>query len=295
MALVFTDSSKPYFAKPLALKNLLGETAYNDLKKLLDPCCGIGLDKICTAPCGGGPASPLNSIQYNNGGVFYGDYLFLRDPITKETVITRVPTLGTDAGFVVNKNLPFISSLLSQPVEGSELYWQDTVSGYGSSIVTASLDGTSPSSSMVAGNTITGNVASIAVLLDDVTTQRWVFNGNASNTISNKAAQVGALADNTTARAEIEAENITTSEKSKVAVFPEEASIRYESGLGSFNTLKVSANGHQIKIDLGTLNITGIVGIPSYADDAAAVVGGLVTGDLYKTTTAGSTFLKIVP
>lgn len=242
-----------------------------------------------------GVANPLNSVQYNKNGHFFGDSLFLRDPITKETVITRVTTSGTDTGFVVNKNLPFISSVLGSLVEGSELYWQNTVGGYGSSIVTASLDGTSPNSSMVAANTITGNAASIAVLLDDVATQRWVFNGNASNTISNKAAQVGAFADNTTARAEIEAENITTSEKSKVAVFPEEASIRYESGLGSFNTLKVSANGHQIKIDLGTLNIAGIVGIPSYADDAAASGGGLLSGDLYKTTTLGSTYLKIVP
>lgn len=35
--------------------------------------------------------------------------------------------------------------------------------------------------------------------------------------------------------------------------------------------------------------------VPTYADDAAAVVGGLTTGDVYKTTTGGSTFLKIVP
>lgn len=35
--------------------------------------------------------------------------------------------------------------------------------------------------------------------------------------------------------------------------------------------------------------------VPSYADDAAATVGGLTTGDVYKTTTGGSTFLKIVP
>lgn len=36
-------------------------------------------------------------------------------------------------------------------------------------------------------------------------------------------------------------------------------------------------------------------GIPSYADDAAAVGGGLVSNEVYKTTTGGSTFLKIVP
>jgi hypothetical protein len=36
--------------------------------------------------------------------------------------------------------------------------------------------------------------------------------------------------------------------------------------------------------------------VPVYTSDAAAItMGGLTTGDLYKTTTAGSTFLKIVP
>ena len=35
--------------------------------------------------------------------------------------------------------------------------------------------------------------------------------------------------------------------------------------------------------------------VPTYADDAAAGVGGLTSGQLYKTTSGGSTFLKIVP
>jgi len=38
-----------------------------------------------------------------------------------------------------------------------------------------------------------------------------------------------------------------------------------------------------------------IDGVPQYADDATAIADGLVTGDLYSTTVAGSTFLKIVP
>ncbi len=38
-----------------------------------------------------------------------------------------------------------------------------------------------------------------------------------------------------------------------------------------------------------------ITNVPEYANDAAAVVGGLPVGTLYKTTTAGSTVLKIVP
>ena len=44
---------KSYFAKELALRILLGDTAYNDLKRLMDPCCGTGVDKVitCSAQC----------------------------------------------------------------------------------------------------------------------------------------------------------------------------------------------------------------------------------------------------
>lgn len=38
-----------------------------------------------------------------------------------------------------------------------------------------------------------------------------------------------------------------------------------------------------------------ISNVPDYADDAAATGGGLTSGQLYKTTDSGSTFLKIVP
>lgn len=44
--------------------------------------------------------------------------------------------------------------------------------------------------------------------------------------------------------------------------------------------------------------ITGlhkITNVPTYADDAAAISGGLTTGNLYKTTTGGITALNIVP
>lgn len=47
-------------------------------------------------------------------------------------------------------------------------------------------------------------------------------------------------------------------------------------------------------IDLANDRVT-IASVPAFADDAAAAVGGLTTGQLYKTTTGGSTFLKIVP
>lgn len=42
-------------------------------------------------------------------------------------------------------------------------------------------------------------------------------------------------------------------------------------------------------------HIFTLSGIPTHADDAAASGAGLTSGTLYKTTTGGSTFLKIVP
>lgn len=53
-------------------------------------------------------------------------------------------------------------------------------------------------------------------------------------------------------------------------------------------------NGTYIQINDATQLVT-ITNVPSYADDAAATGAGLTSGQLYKTTTAGSTFLKIVP
>ena len=52
MAVQFSET-KPYFAKTLALKNLLGERAFSDFKRLMDPCCGTGVDKViaCSEEC----------------------------------------------------------------------------------------------------------------------------------------------------------------------------------------------------------------------------------------------------
>lgn len=46
---------KGYFAKELALRTLFGDKAFADLKKLMDPCCGPGVDGLCTEPCGSTP------------------------------------------------------------------------------------------------------------------------------------------------------------------------------------------------------------------------------------------------
>lgn len=54
--------------------------------------------------------------------------------------------------------------------------------------------------------------------------------------------------------------------------------------------------GNRTFIELDDVNQTiTINNVQSYADDAAATGAGLVTGNVYKTTTGGSTYLKIVP
>lgn len=52
------------------------------------------------------------------------------------------------------------------------------------------------------------------------------------------------------------------------------------------------------QVPVFTINLAGqlnIANVENYADDAAAITGGLISGDIYQTTTGGSTFLKRVP
>jgi len=53
-------------------------------------------------------------------------------------------------------------------------------------------------------------------------------------------------------------------------------------------------SGTYINVD-DSLGVVIITNVNAYANDAAATGAGLTTGSLYKTTVAGSTFLKIVP
>jgi len=62
----------------------------------------------------------------------------------------------------------------------------------------------------------------------------------------------------------------------------------------SFGDINSINNGTFITVDDISQLVT-ISNVPTYADDAAAVVGGLTTGQLYKTTTGGITSLNIVP
>ncbi len=64
---------------------------------------------------------------------------------------------------------------------------------------------------------------------------------------------------------------------------------KYEIGdLGGF------LNSTKVTID-DVNQLVKITNVPTYADDASAITGGLSTGHLYKTTTGGITSLNIVP
>jgi hypothetical protein len=72
--------------------------------------------------------------------------------------------------------------------------------------------------------------------------------------------------------------------------------VRFRSPLGKSIIGDSTLAGNSTLIEVDDLTeLVKITNVPIFADDAAAGVGGLVTGQLYKTTTGGSTFLKIVP
>jgi hypothetical protein len=66
--------------------------------------------------------------------------------------------------------------------------------------------------------------------------------------------------------------------------------------VSSAGSIKLNAgvNNTQIYIDDIKQLIT-ITNVPTYANDAAAIAANLITGNLYKSTTAGVTNLHIVP
>lgn len=79
---------------------------------------------------------------------------------------------------------------------------------------------------------------------------------------------------------------------SQIQATPTLARIHWDDGLGNDIIVTTDVNGVTIDAQNGKVKVTNV---PTYANDAAALVGGLTTGQLYKTTVLGSTFLKIVP
>jgi hypothetical protein len=70
--------------------------------------------------------------------------------------------------------------------------------------------------------------------------------------------------------------------------------INKEDGKYQLGDLNSKYNGTQISINDISKLVT-ITNVPLFQNDADASAGGLISGQLYKTTTDGSTILKIVP
>jgi len=94
----------------------------------------------------------------------------------------------------------------------------------------------------------------------------------------------------------------TTLDVSRIGLYEDSSSVfttisgidygfRSEVGVVTIGNL---ISGTYIKVDDLNQKIT-VNNVPTYADDAAAITGGLTTGMLYKTTTGGTTSLNIVP
>lgn len=69
--------------------------------------------------------------------------------------------------------------------------------------------------------------------------------------------------------------------------------VKAQGGIATFGAID-GGNGTKIEVEDFT-SLVKITNVPTYADDAAAGVGGLTSGMLYKTTTTGVTALNIVP
>lgn len=289
---------KNYFANPLALKNLLGPTAYSDFKRLMDPCCGIGLSKICTDPCGGGgtPSLPLNSIQYNSEGAFFGDSLFTRNATTKDTIIGQ--SSGTVA-FGLQQNSDIVGIGFTG---GSFNYYTDSstnivsLAGTGDETIGGGFPGTSQ---LLTINTVTQDQAVLKTFYDTGTSEMFVLggaiNGNINSLFSFDSVEASLYYTNDN--------GVTSStfiaENGNAKIFTENAGVEYFARLttnGVFEIYNNTTATSYFKVDVVENKLTiNLDLVPTYADDAAAITGTLTSGDVYKTTTLGSTYLKIVP
>lgn len=63
---------------------------------------------------------------------------------------------------------------------------------------------------------------------------------------------------------------------------------------GIIKLLQSSSGIPKFSVNMATGQVN-TPGIPTYVDDAAAILGGLVSGDWYKTTNSGVTSINIVP
>jgi hypothetical protein len=284
--------------------SLITDTFQNNAVSLLDwlgidltnGSSSLVLSQAGTWVSNGSPSLPLNSIQYNNGGVFQGDSLFTRNFITKDTIIGQAS--GTVA-FGLQQNSDILGLGLTS---GSFNYYSDSASdivgmvGTGDDTASAGFAGTS---ALFTFNTTTQDFARIKTYYDTDTSEMVVLeqaiNGNTNSTMS---------LDSTEARLYYTNDDGVTSSKfiaesSDAKIFTENAGVEYFARLtttGVFEIYNNTTSTSYFKVDVVENKLTiNLDLVPTYADDAAAITGTLTSGDVYKTTTLGSTYLKIVP
>jgi len=140
---------------------------------------------------------------------------------------------------------------------------------------------------LVSDNKIRGQASNSDIFLDLDKTNLLYQIGDVSAADNGTRIRIDDL--NQTIRSYIAGEYIVqdTSNNRYFSVFPTGRIVQIGDYASNFNGTYVSVD------DINQL--VRISNVPDYADDAAAILGGLNSGHLYKTTTGGSTFLKIVP
>ena len=234
-------------------------------------------------------------LAYNDGANQFNNLVFNTnsttltwDADTTDTIITKLEQSQDILGLA--------------GLSGSALTWQDT----GTEIVgfvgagDASGSGLFPGTAIMGTSSLTtGASAIIATNYDNVNNIAVAI-----AYIANGDFESGFSFDDTNAL--IQYKNGTTGLQSAFEASVGSAIMRYTSsgiteyqtvlGDGIFQILDSTNNINYLIIDIINSSMTiNPTLVPTYADDAEAVVSGLTSGQLYKTTTGGSTFLKIVP
>jgi hypothetical protein len=275
----------------------------------------------CKANCAsaGTPSLPLNSIQYNTNSLFDGDALATRIAASGNTFI------GRDRGGNITSGLDISNDVLSLGIlEGSYLTQadpdNDLVAYVGVGLLTGSDDNTV---SLNTYNTSTGDQATFRTTLNsipgidyEVTGQAYNGTHGATFSLNNLNSTLNFSPDdgtttfrtaNTATYSSLSSDNgvgnpsYAMMEVNKFSIqkgnggtqryfLADIAGSQY--GIGDLDA--VVGNGTYITIDDLT-ELVKISNVPTYASDALAIIGGLTSGNLYKTTTLGITSLNIVP
>lgn len=216
---------------------------------------------------GGTPSAPLNSIQYNNAGSFFGDALATRNAATGETYIQAEDDYSV-------KGLQLLPQANSAYLGVGDVLGGDPLIGF------AVISTPTREQVLIGHQDLPNDTISTIVCANDSVDGVFTKIQLKNPTISTEFT--------------FYADAIEWGLEGSDRYFVIDISAGVAAGIFEFGGINGGSNGTKLSIDDASQLIT-LTNVPTYADDAAAGVGGLTTGQLYKTTTLGSTFLKIVP